>query len=105
MSTHNLTSLSEVIKTLKSRGFDKEFMFRDNHLTDMENRELSYVPDDLTIIKEYRFEGDSDPSMMTILYALEAKDGTKGIISDAYGANVDYELGDFMKHVKEAERE
>lgn len=104
MSTNNLTPLSEVIKDLKSNGFEKDFIFRENQITDIEKNK-SYSSKELKIIKEYRFEGDSDPGMMTILYALEADDGAKGTISNAFGVNSDQNLGEFMKDVKNVSRE
>lgn len=100
MSTNNLTPLSEVMNDLKSRGFSTDFIFRDNHLIDIGNNQKRYSQDELKILKEYRFEGDSDPGMMTILYSLEANDGTKGTISNAFGVNSNNELGEFMKDVK-----
>lgn len=104
MSTHNLKPLSEVMKDLKKQGFTKDFSFRDNHLISMDDKK-TYDHQDLAIIDQFRFEGDSDPGMMAILYALEAKDGARGTISNAYGANADYDLGDFMKKVKEVNKD
>lgn len=101
MSFHNLKPLSEVMKELKSQGFTRDFIFRDEKLMLMDGDHKKYGSDDVAIIDEYRFEGDSDPGMMTILYSLEAKDGVKGTISNAYGANSDDNLGEFMKNVKE----
>ena len=104
MSTHNLKPLSEVMKDLKAQGFIHDFTFRDNRLVTFDNKH-SYDHQDLNIIDEFRFEGDSDPGMMTILYALEANDGLKGTMSNAYGANADQDLGEFMKKVKEVNRD
>jgi ADP-ribose pyrophosphatase YjhB (NUDIX family) len=58
-------------------------------------RGKSYRPEDLKIIKTYRFEGDSDPSDSSILYVIEAKDGLIGYSLDAYGvySNHDEEEG------------
>ena len=101
MSFHNLKPLSEVMDELKSKGFSRDFVFREEKLMLMDGDHKKYGSNDLTIIEEYRFEGDSDPGMMTILYALEGKDGVKGTISNAYGVNSDDNLGEFMKNVKE----
>jgi hypothetical protein len=105
MSTNNLTPLSEVIKDLKSRGFEKDFIFRENKLTGIEDNDKSYTQNELKIVKEYRFEGDSDPGMMTILYALEADDGSKGTIANGFGVNSDKDLGEFMKKVEDVSHE
>lgn len=37
---------------------------------------------------------------MSILYAIETVDGTKGTLSDAYGLYADEQTGDFMKEVE-----
>jgi len=49
----------------------------------------------LTIIKTFRFEGDSNPSDSSVLYIIEAKDGLIGYSIDAYGvySNHDDEEG------------
>ena len=52
----------------------------------------SYQPDELVIVNTYRFEGESDPGDMTILYAIEAEDGSKGLCMDAYGSDSSPEL-------------
>ena len=44
-----------------------------------------YKPEDLKIIKTYRFEGDSDPADSSIIYLIEANDGLIGYSMDAYG--------------------
>lgn len=100
MSRHNLKPLSEVMNDLKEEGFEKEFAFNDNKLFLLNNNDQQYRTDELEIEREYRFEGDSDPGMMTILYALKTNDGLKGTISNAYGANADHDLAEFMRQVK-----
>lgn len=100
MSRHNLKPLSEVMKDLKDKGYEKEFAFDNNKLFRLDDNNSKYDASDLEIENEYRFEGDSDPGMMTILYALKTNDGLKGTISNAYGANADQDLAEFMKKVK-----
>ncbi|MGK7389924.1 MAG: phosphoribosylpyrophosphate synthetase [Candidatus Cyclobacteriaceae bacterium M2_1C_046] len=100
MSRHNLKPLSEVMKDLKEEGFEKDFAFKNERLFILDQEDKNYDPKALEIEKEYRFEGDSDPGMMTILYALKTNDGVKGTISNAYGANTDQDLAAFMRQVK-----
>jgi hypothetical protein len=67
-----------------------------------------YNPDDLTIIKTYRFEGDSDPADNSILYLLEDKDKQIGYILDAYGMYSSQEnagFDDFLKKIPTADRD
>lgn len=66
-----------------------------------------YQPEDLTIIKTYRFEGESDPSDSSILYLIEANDGLIGYSVDAYGvySNHDQEYDEFIRKIKMMDRD
>ena len=86
---------------LNDEGYTAQFTFREGALH-ADNK--TFRPEDLIINEEFRFEGESNPDDMSILYAIEASDGTKGAVIDAYGTYSDNELGEFMKGVKEAER-
>ena len=59
-------------------------------------------------IKTYRFEGESDPSDSSILYVMEANDGSIGYSVDAYGAfsnHDDVDYNGFIVKVPIEERE
>ncbi len=61
-----------------------------------------YKPEDLKIIRTYRFEGESDPADSTVLYVIEANDGLIGYSIDAYGAYSNHEedgYDDFIREV------
>ena len=60
----------------------------------------SFSPDQLTIVEHYRFEGVSDPDDLSVLYAVEATDGTRGTVADAFGPYANPDLGAFLKTVK-----
>lgn len=100
MSEHNLKPLSQVMEDLKKEGYEKEFAYTKGKLYELGNNANTFGKDELEIIEEYRFEGDSDPGMMSILYALKTKNGDKGMISNGYGKNADTDLAEFMKEVK-----
>ena len=62
----------------------------------------------MTIRDYYRFEGTSDPDDMSIVYALEGSDGTRGILVDAFGTYADPAVGavlDRMRIARVAEGE
>jgi hypothetical protein len=43
-------------------------------------------PDDFEIVEHHRFEGETNPSDSSIIYAIESKDGAmKGVLVGAYG--------------------
>ncbi len=95
MTNHHLRTLSEVIRDLKTQGYAADFIYRENKLMDMGSGK-SYDAREITILKEYRFEGNTNPDDMSILYSIETVDGTKGTISTAYGANANTELDEFL---------
>ena len=94
-------SLVNVEKKLKDDGFRADFTVAENMMHAMENDKITYAPEDVTIVDFYRFEGESNPGDMTILYAIEAKDGVKGTISSAYGPYADTDTDDFLKKVED----
>ncbi len=96
MKNHHLTSLSQVIKDLKQQGYKADFMFRNGKLEDMETGNC-FKADQLTILEEYRFEGETNPDDMSILYTIKTSDGMKGTISTPYGSNANVELDEFLK--------
>ncbi len=57
----------------------------------------------MKIIKVYRFEGESDPGDMAVIYAIETEDDQKGFIMDAYGPYADQDnpyKDEFLKEVE-----
>lgn len=55
-----------------------------------DNSEKSYLPEELSILKTYRFEGDSNPDDNVALYVLQDNEQNLGIIIDSYGAESNY---------------
>lgn len=89
-----MTTLSQVIEKLRLKRQDNEFTLTPEGFTIGTGK--FYQPQDLKIIKTYRFEGESDPSDSSILYVIESNDGTIGYSVDIYGAasnhdDVDYD--------------
>jgi hypothetical protein len=97
------TGLIQTIQDLRKKGFTANFEFLDHVFTDVESGR-TFTADHLAIIDHRRFEGMSDPDDMSVLYAIESNDGTKGIIVDAFGTYADPELGDFLQGVRYRER-
>ena len=82
------STLTEAMKDLKEKGFTHDFNQQGAHL---ECKALSknYQPETFTITHTYRFEGMSSAGDNSVLYAIEAEDGTKGQLVDAYGVYAD----------------
>ena len=97
-----LPSLKKISAELVKDGFDKSFIFENNTLTCRETNKR-YQPNELKIKKHFRDEGQSDPDDMSVLYAIEAYDGARGTITDAFGPYADAKLGNFLKQIKSEE--
>lgn len=94
------TPLSEKMDALKAEGYDQNFVFKNGAL-EIQDTDKSFSSSDLSLIREFRFEGESNPDDMSILYGIEMGDGTKGTISNAYGTYAD---GDLEAYLKDAEK-
>jgi hypothetical protein len=92
------TPLTAKLEELHKNGFTHQFDLKDGKI---QGNDQHYSADQLAIVEKYRFEGESNPDDLSILYAIRAEDGTKGTIIDAYGTYANNELGEFMKGVKE----
>lgn len=84
----SMTPLSVVMANLAKKGFEKEFKI-DKRGARLDEYDRVYQPEDLWILKVYRFEGESDPADMAALYAIETTDGKKGFVLNAYGTYSD----------------
>ncbi|MEI9910392.1 MAG: hypothetical protein WDO71_12435 [Bacteroidota bacterium] len=100
-----MTTLSTVLEKLRVKRLDNEFTMTDEGFTASNNKH--YSPSDLTIIKTYRFEGESNPSDSSILYLIEANDGLIGYSMDAYGvySNHDEKYDEFIRKIKLEDRD
>jgi hypothetical protein len=98
-----MRDLTQTTNKLLQEGFDKNFKATAEGLLCIETEKV-YKPNDIHVVNFYRFEGISDPSDNSILYAIESTDKTKGTLIDAYGAYSDPEVEKFMKQVKIEER-
>jgi hypothetical protein len=99
VTTHSYKTLSEAVEGLRQRGYTANFEFLNKTFTAINSGKM-FVPDDLTIVEHHRFEGVSDPDDMSVLYVIQAKDGTRGTIADAFGPQANPDLGSFLKRVK-----
>lgn len=97
---NEMRTLSQVLEKLRLKRKDIEFKQEGSCFVTGNGKR--YKPEDLTIIKTYRFEGESDPSDSSILYVIEANDGSTGYSIDAYGVytNHDQEYDEMIRKIK-----
>jgi hypothetical protein len=79
------STLSTKINDLKEEGYTVDFKLTENALEC--NNQSSYSENDFIVDNVYRFEGMSNPSDNSILYAITTEDGKKGILVDGYGVS------------------
>lgn len=92
-----MTTVSEVLNHLKSKGYVVDFNLDDNCLTCHSNS-LKIHPEEFMIDKHYRFEGISDPADEAIVYAISStKHDIKGTLVHGYGISSDKLTNDMIK--------
>ena len=101
-----MTTLSSVLEKLRIKKRDNEFKMTPDGFGIGNGK--YYTPDQLKIIKTYRFEGDSDPADSSIIYLIEAQNGLIGYSMDAYGVYSDHEddgYDNFIRKIPMDERD
>jgi hypothetical protein len=92
-------TLIETLEDLKEQGFTYDFNLTAHSLEVHQGDGicLTLSPEDFDIVLVYRFEGMTDPSDMSILYAIESKDGLKGTLVSSYGVYADAMSNEMIK--------
>ncbi|PUZ19384.1 hypothetical protein GA0116948_1071 [Chitinophaga costaii] len=103
-----MTTLSRVLEKLREKGLDDEFKMSDHGRMQSPKTGKIYNPEDLIIIKTYRFEGESDPSDSSVVYVMEDGEGKKGYVLDAFGAYSNHEgdgFDEFLRKIRVEDRD
>jgi hypothetical protein len=101
-----MTTISHIMEKLRLKRQDNEFVMTPEGFTAGKGK--FYQPEDLKIIKTYRFEGDSNPDDAAIIYVIEAKDGLMGYSIDSYGVysnHDDERYDDFIRKLNVEDRD
>lgn len=80
-----MTPYSKVIESLEEKGYGKEITVVRSG-AQFEGAGKAYPATEIKIVKVYRFEGESDPADMSIVYAMQSNDENKGYMINAYGS-------------------
>lgn len=86
MDKHSFDTLSQAVNTLTQEEDYKEDFEADETCIKALYSKKEYQPSDLKITSSYRFEGMTNPSDESIVFTIEAKDGTKGTLVMSYGS-------------------
>jgi hypothetical protein len=99
LSVNQYRTVTEALEDLARRGFKANFEYLDGAFTAVDSGR-SFKAEELTIIEHHRFEGASDPDDMAVLYAIESRDGVRGVVVDAFGVYANPALGEFLRKVR-----
>lgn len=102
MSTSkSMTTYSQVLNILPEKGYGNELTIN-RAGANFDGSDTLYTPEQLKIVKVYRFEGESDPSDMAVIYLIHSETEEKGFILNAYGTYSDQDnpyYDEFIKRV------
>lgn len=89
----------EALDSLRKRGFTNSFDLKEGKLKVI-GTDVILEPGDVAIVEYHRFEGESSAGDMSVVYAIESKQGVKGTIVDAYGTYADSGLAKIIKKIE-----
>ena len=98
MSQAAYATLACAIDGLTRRGFTANFGVVGSGLRALESGK-TFRAEEVIIHEYHRFEGVSDPDDMSIVYAIESQDGTRGTLVDAFGVYSDPVISAFVHEV------
>lgn len=90
--------MTEAVRSLKARGFEADFEYAEGAFR-IAGSEGAFKENELSIVEHHRFEGISDPDDMSVIYAVESSDGTRGTIVDAFGVYANPKLGAALQRI------
>jgi hypothetical protein len=79
-------TVSEAVNGLKKRGYNVDFNLDENCIVCHGDK---FNVNDFEIVEVHRFEGNTDPSDEAVVYAIESKNGMKGVLVNGYGISAD----------------
>lgn len=94
------STLMEAVEKLKARGYTHNFKVDSEGMLVSENG-ASFSPPEVELHEFHRFEGISNPSDMSIVYAVSTNSGLKGTVVDAYGVSGSEITAGFMNKVEQ----
>ena len=92
-------TVTEAVSGLKKRGYSIDFNLEFDKLT-CHKTNISLHPRDFEITEMHRFEGMTDPADQAVVFAIEGKDGVKGILVDGFGPSAETLDEDMVKKLR-----
>lgn len=96
----NYSNLIEAIEGLRRQGYTEDFNLQQNCI-ECRNGAFKLFHDEFHIDKSFRFDGDTDPSEESIIYAISSdKYPLKGILINGYGTSSDPVTNEMLEKLK-----
>lgn len=80
-------TLTEATQDLQSKGYTIDFDLVEDGVHS-KHLKKKWNAGEIEVVDFFRFEGMTNPGDNMILYVLSCTDGSKGLLVDAYGADV-----------------
>ena len=93
-----MKTLSSAVAQFVAEGFEANFGVVGGRLRAYDTGR-TFAAHEVVIRAYERFEGVSDPDDMAIVYAIESLDGTRGLLTDAFGVYSSPTVSVFLQHV------
>jgi hypothetical protein len=84
---NSYSTLTEAVEDYQSKGYTVDFDLVEDGVKSKKLKK-EWKAGELEVVEFHRFEGMTNPADNMILYVLECSDGSKGLLVDAYGADV-----------------
>lgn len=104
MKINKYSSMVNAVEGLQKRNYTCDFQLAGESMKCLSTNRM-YRPQDMVIVEYHRFEGITNPEDMSVIFAIECNDDTKGTIVSSYGMYADAQLLDFIEKVKIKEQQ
>lgn len=101
-SRHSYDTLSEAVNDLIKRGYTADFLLmKETDCLVCHDKALELSSDEFEIDEIYRFEGMTDPSDESIVFAISsAGHEVKGLVINSYGADFGYRSSKLVENLR-----
>lgn len=92
------TTMVEAVSDLAKRGYSHNFSISNNSQL-IEGNQYHFYPFEVELHEFHRFEGNTNPDDMSIVYAVKTINGMKGTVVDSFGVQGSEVVSEFMNKV------
>jgi len=103
---YSYDTLSEAVNDLQKRGYTTDFLVHDEkECLYCKDQSLELSPEEFVIDEIYRFEGMTDPSDESIVFAISSVNrNLKGMVINSFGADFGYRSSKLVEELYKRSR-